>query len=253
MNRCISMAFTLTFSLAFSMALVTGMTACSTPTAIPTKYDLPTILDLELPHAQRAILKHAKDRDDQLPENSLGEQIVIRAIKQRNRSVEELDAGGNTVTMDETIDSVAYVFRPARDTFILAVGGRVVRTPVGGGSALCAWFAYQGRYSNEGEIIEDHTSYLENADLFIDAMRSTANQVPWNTSAWAITRIYLAVVDAKGEEAANAMVDRFVKDALATDRARVPSGMTPRQAAFGGVKSIKDVKGKSSALPPASK
>ncbi len=213
-----------------------GLVGCSTPSAIPESYELPTLLNLQLPLAQQSILRYAKDHDGRLPESSLGEQIAVRAIKQRKRTTEELDSTGGKITIDEYIDGGAYVFRPAKDAFILAAAGHIVRTPSGGRTPVWTWFAFQGRYSNSGEVIEDQTSYLENADLFVDAMRSTTNQVSWNASAWAIGRIYKAAVDASSAAAADVMVDRLIKDAIATDLARVPTGMSPREAAFGGTK-----------------
>ena len=112
---------------------------------------------------------------------------------------------------------------------------------------------YQGRYTRDGKIIDDKTSYLENADLFINAMRSAGGQSnnDWNYSAWAIGRIYVAVTNAEGKAAADKMVDQFVKQAIATGLARVPNGMTPRQAAFGGVEGNPSTK--SALSPPASK
>ncbi len=228
-----------------TIATVTMLTGCSTPHAIPSKYDVPAILDIGLPLAQRAVLEYADAHHGRLPETSPGEQIVVRSVTQRNRTIEEVDASGTPVSIVETIDSIAYVYRPARETFILAVGGHIVGTPVGGGDSINTWFAFHGRYDDQGHIIPDKTSYFENADLFIDAMRSTSNEGSWNSSAWAISTTYLAVLAVKGEATTDAIVDRFVKAAVATGLARVPSDMTPREAAFGGVKS------NSMALPPA--
>ncbi len=218
-------------------ALVGMTTGCSTPNPIPSKYDLPAILDVEIPSVQRAILKYAKEHGGRLPDTSMGEQTAMRAIGQRFRTEQETDAGGDSFTVEQSIDGVAYIFRPAKDTFILTVGGHVTRTPTEGGSAGCTWFSFQGRYTNSGEVVIDQTSYLENDNLFIDAMRSTSNRGSWNSSAWAISKIYLAVAGATGKEFADATVDGFVKDAVASGLARVPSDMTPRDAAFGGVKS----------------
>lgn len=232
-----------TIGLCFVVAAATG---CSTPSAIPTGYPIPALLQSELPSAQQAILKYADDHDGQLPETTVGEQIVMRAMATRVRAVEELDAAGTPVTVAESIDGIAYLYRPAQDTFILTVCGRVVRSSVGSATPMCAWFCYQGRYSSEGAVIDDRTTYLENTELFIDAMRSTTHTTAWNSSAWAIAQCYGAVTTSNGQQSADGMVDHFIKAAIATGRARVPTGMPPRQAAFGGAA------GKTT-LPPASK
>lgn len=231
---------------------IAALTGCSTPTAIPESYDLPTILDLQIPLVQQAILEYAQEHDDRLPETSLGEQIAIRAVKQRMRTIDELDATGQKITLKEFIDGGAYIYRPAKDTFILAAAGRVVRIQDGNVQSNI-WFIYQGRYSRNGNIIDEKTSYLENADLFVDAMRSAGGQSQndWNYSAWAIGRIYVAVTNADGKTAADKIVDQFVKEAIATGLARVPNGMTPRQAAFGGVEGNPSTK--SALSPPATK
>jgi hypothetical protein len=84
-------------------------------------------------------------------------------------------------------------------------------------------------------------------------MRSAGGQSQndWNFSAWAIGRIYVAITNAEGKAAADKMVDQFVKEAIATGLARVPNGMTPRQAAFGGVEGNPSTK--SALSPPATK
>ena len=237
---------------AFIVLSLAAMTGCSTPPAIPESYDLPTILDLQIPLVQKAILEYAEEHGDRLPETSLGEQIAIRAVKQRMRTIDELDAAGGKITLKEFIDGGAYIYRPAKDTFILAAAGRVVRIQDGNVQSNI-WFIYQGRYSRHGNINDEKTSYLENADLFVDAMRSTGGQSQndWNFSAWAIGRIYVAITNSEGKTAADKMVDQFVKEAIATGLARVPNGMTPRQAAFGGVEGNPSTK--SALSPPASK
>ena len=237
---------------AFIVLSLAAMTGCSTPPAIPESYDLPTILDLQIPLVQKAILEYAEEHGDRLPVTSLGEQIAIRAVKQRMRTIDELDAAGGKITLNEFIDGGAYIYRPAKDTFILAAAGRVVRIQDGNVQSNI-WFIYQGRYSRHGNIIDEKTSYLENADLFVDAMRSAGGQSQndWNFSAWAIGRIYVAITNAEGKAAADKMVDQFVKEAIATGLARVPNGMTPRQAAFGGVEGNPSTK--SALSPPASK
>ncbi len=217
---------------------------CSTPSALPAHYQLPTLLRSEIPLAQAAILKYAQEHDDHLPGTVVGEQLAMRAMAVRESSVNEVDAAGSPVTVAESIDGVAYLYRPAQDNFILTVCGRVLRTVPGAPSPMCAWFVYQGRYSEKGEVIEDRTSYLENTELFIDSMRATTHPTAWNSSAWAINRCYTAVVAANGLASADGMVEHFVKAAIATGRARVPTGMPPRQAAFGGTVA------KSSAAPP---
>lgn len=208
---------------------------------------MPELLQSELPSAQQAILKYAHEHNDQLPETTIGEQIAMRAIAIRNRSVDELDAARSLVTVAQYIDDIAYLYRPAQDTFILTLCGRVVRTSQGAPTPMCAWFCYQGRYSDNGTVIEDRTTYYENTELFIDAMRATTHTTAWNSSAWAITRCYAAVVAANGQQSADGMVAHFIKEAIATGRARVPTGMAPRQAAFGGIAS------KSAVIAPASK
>lgn len=232
--------------------VLAGISGCSTPSAIPESYDLPAILDLQIPLVQNAILEYAEEHEGQLPETSFGEQLAIRAVKQRSRSIDELDAAGEQITMNEFIDGGAYIYRPAKETFILAAAGRVVRIQKGQVKSF-SWFAYQGRYSHQGKIIEEKTSYLENEALFVDAMRSAGGQSQndWNYSAWAISRIYLAVSNADGKGFADKTVDDFVKQAIATGLARVPNGMTPRQAAFGGVEG--NPKTTSALSPPASK
>ncbi len=231
---------------------LTAMTGCSTPSAIPDSYDLPTILDLQIPLVQHAILEYAGDHQDRLPATSVGEQLAIRAVKERSRSIDEMDAAGNKITLTEFIDGGSYISRPAKDEFILSAAGRVIRVQQEQVQSY-TWFAYQGRYTRDGKIIDEKTTYLENADLFINAMRSAGGQSSndWNYSAWAIGRIYLAVTNAEGKGTADKFVDDFIKEAIATGLARVPSGMTPRQAAFGGVEGSPSTK--SALSPPASK
>jgi hypothetical protein len=237
---------------AFIVLSLAAMTGCSTPSAIPETYDLPTILDLQIPLVQQAILKYVQEHDDRLPATSVGEQLAIRAVTERSRSIDEMDAAGDKITLTEFIDSGSYIFRPAKDEFILSAAGRIVRVQQETIQSY-TWFAYHGRYSLNGNIIDEKTSYLENADLFVDAMRSAdgQSQNDWNYSAWAIGRIYVAVTNAEGKAAADKMVDQFVKEAIATGLARVPNGMTPRQAAFGGVRGNPSTK--SALSPPAPK
>lgn len=231
---------------------VAAMSGCSTPSAIPGSYDLPTILDLQIPLVQKAILEYASEHDDRLPATSVGEQLAIRAVKERKRSIDEMDAAGNKITLIEFIDGGAYIYRPAKDEFVLSAAGRIVRVEQGKVQS-CTWFAYQGRYNRNGKIVEEKTFYLENSDLFINAMRSAGGQSnnDWNFSAWAIGRIYVAVTNADGKSTADQMVDDFVKESIATGLARIPSGMTPRQAAFGGVEGNPQTK--SALSPPTSK
>lgn len=249
--RLLAFNQTLTKASIVSIVAVMAMPGCSTPSAIPESYDLPTILDLQIPLAQKAILNYADEHDGQLPDTSLGEQLAIRAVKLRTRTTDELNATGENITINEFIDGGAYIYRSALDTFILASAGRVVQTKDGNIQSNL-WFVYQGRYSHKGKIIDDKTWYLENADLFLDAMRSSGGQSrnDWNYSAWAIRQIYFAVSKANGKAAADALVDQFVKDAIETGIARVPSGMTPRQAAFGGAEGNSVTK--PSLAPPAS-
>lgn len=227
--------------------LVATITGCATPSALPTGYRVPMLLQSALPAAQQAILKYADEHDGQLPETTIGEQFAMRAITTRTLANEELDAAGTPVTVSESIDGIAYLYRPAQDTFILTVCGRVVRSAQGAPTPMCAWFCFQGRYSSKGAVIDDRTTYLENTELFIDAMRSTTHTAAWNSSAWAITRCYASVIASNGQKSADGMVDHFIKEAIATGRARVPTGMPPRQAAFGGVGS------KTTSTPPATK
>ena len=240
------------FTSAFIVLTLAAMSGCSTPSAIPETYDLPTILDLQIPLVHHAILEYAAKHEDRLPATSVGEQLAIRAVKERSRSIDEMDAAGDKITLTEFIDGSSYISRPAKDEFILSAAGRVVKVQQEIVQSY-TWFAYQGRYTREGKIVDDKTSYLENADLFINAMRSAGGQSQndWNYSAWAIGRIYVAVTNAEGKVAADKMVDDFIKRAIATGLARVPNGMTPRQAAFGGVEGNPSTK--SALSPPASK
>jgi len=229
-----------------AMAWIFASTGCSFPSAVPSDLQLPSLVSRELPNAQRAIVKYGKGRNGRLPQDSLGEQIAHRAVKQRSQTVEEVDAGGNRVSILETIDGVGYNFRPARETFVLVFAGHVTQTPIGGGASSCTWFKFEGRYGSRGEVLVDDTSYLENADLFEDAMRSTSNKADWNTSAWAISRINIAITNASGAAVADAMVSGFINGAIASGLARVPTDMTPRQAAFGGIDGV-------TANPPSAK
>lgn len=222
---------------------------CATPQAVPSEIRLPTIVSNALPIAHKALLDWSKEHDDQVASTSAGEEIVLQSLVVRESTTQELDAGGEAVSVSEYIDTAAYAFRPAQEQFLIAVAGHVIRKGASDGRSMIGWYCYKGRYTREGAIIEDQTTYLENAELFIDAMRGTSHQVPWNSSAWAITHIFDSIVAQQGEPAAEAMVQRFVKDAIASGRARVPKGMPPRQAAFGGVppKTTKTP----SATPPA--
>ncbi|MSR44690.1 MAG: hypothetical protein EXS15_04935 [Phycisphaerales bacterium] len=214
------------------LAVATG---CSTPPAVPVEFNIPTIAATQVPVARNAILKYARKHQGSLPDTSNGEQITLRSVKTFSRTGQEMDSAESLVQIEEHIDGLAYAYRPAQTTFVIAVAGRVIRTPVGGGEGSCAWFCFQGRYDDKGVINMDLTTYHENAELFVDAMRSTTHRTGWNSSAWAITKCNFAVRAARGASEADAMVDRFVMDAIATGRARVPDGMPPRQAAFGGV------------------
>lgn len=219
----------------FTAAACLTIAGCATPRAVPTNLRLPSIVASALPVAHSALLAWSKAHDDRVPDTSAGEQIVLQSLVVREATTQELNAAGEMVSMSEFIDSAAYAFRPAQEQFLLAVAGHVIRKPAGGGRSMIGWYCYKGRYTRDGEIIEDQTVYLENAELFIDAMRGTSHNVPWNSSAWAVTHIFNALVAQQGEASAEAMVQRFVRDAVESGRARVPSGMPPRQAAFGGV------------------
>ncbi|MSR28706.1 MAG: hypothetical protein EXS03_03910 [Phycisphaerales bacterium] len=228
-------------------ATIAFMTGCATPSAIPEGTNAPSIVRTALPAAHRALFDWAEAHDDKMPDTSTGESIVLQAVSTRSLSTDEIDAGGNPVQLTETIDALAYAYRPAQDQCVLAVAGHIVRKPTGGGTPLCAWYCYRGRYTNEGVIIPDQTTYFENAELFVDAMRGTSHQVPWNSSAWAINRIFDVVSASQGASMADALSVSFVKSAIATGRARVPTGMAPRQAAFGGISS----RGATGATPPS--
>ncbi|MSQ89980.1 MAG: hypothetical protein EXS01_01100 [Phycisphaerales bacterium] len=214
------------------LAVATG---CSTPPAIPADFQVPPLAASQIPRARAAILDYARSHDGRLPDTSLGEQIVLRTVDQLSQTVEEVDSTGVIVTRQQFIDGVAYAFRPAQSTFILAIAGRVVRSASAGGAGGCAWFCFVGRYDDSGHLILDQTTYVDNAELFVDAMRATTHRASWNSSAWAITKCNHAMVASSGDALADGMVAHFVQQAIATGRARVPNGMPPRQAAFGGV------------------
>jgi hypothetical protein len=220
---------------------------CATPSAFPPGTDVPLLVRDELPVAHEAIFDWAGSHNGNVPSTSIGEGIALDAIKERTRTFDELDAAGNPVEVTETIDAVAYAYRPAHEQCVLAVAGHIVRQPKGGGTPRCAWYCYRGRYTSDGVVLPDETTYFENADLFIDAMRGTSHQVAWNSSAWAINRIYGAMTASQGRELTDTLVDSFVASATATGRARVPTGMPPRQAAFGGLSN----RGATGATPPS--
>ena len=123
------------FTSAFIVLTLAAMSGCSTPSAIPETYDLPTILDLQIPLVHNAILEYAAEHEDRLPATSVGEQLAIRAVKERSRSIDEMDAAGDKITLTEFIDGGSYISRPAKDEFILSAAGRVVsNTNAGSGS-----------------------------------------------------------------------------------------------------------------------
>ena len=93
------------FTSAFIVLTLAAMSGCSTPSAIPETYDLPTILDLQIPLVHHAILEYAVEHEDRLPATSVGEQLAIRAVKERSRSIDELDAAGDKITLTEFIDN----------------------------------------------------------------------------------------------------------------------------------------------------
>lgn len=229
------------------IAIAAAAAGCATPSAIPPGVNAPSVVKTALPAAHRALLDWSSAHDDQIASTSTGESIVLQAVTTRELALDELDAAGNPVVITEYIDGLAYAYRPAHEQFVLAVAGHIVRKPKGGGQPQCAWYCFRGRYTNDGVIIPDETTYYENAELFVDAMRGTSHQVPWNSSAWGVIRIYQAVSATQGEAIADALSDQFVSAAIATGRARVPSGMPPRKAAFGGVSS----RGADGPLPPA--
>ncbi len=238
---------------ALSLGLMAAAAGCATPAAIPPGLNAPSIVLAALPLAHEAIFDWANDHDDVLPVTSAGEALVLAAVKTRSSMSEELDAGGNLVETTETIDGLAYAYRPAHEQCVLAVAGHIVRRPKGGGAPMCAWYCYKGRYTSDGVILPDETTYYENAELFVDAMRGTSHQVPWNSSAWGITRIFEAVSAAQGAPTADRLADQFVSGAIATGRARVPTGMPPRKAAFGGVsgRGSNGPTGTTTATPPS--
>ncbi len=231
----------------FTSACTLIAAGCATPSALPPGTDVPLIVRDALPVAHSAIFEWARAHDDQVPPTSTGESIAIDAIKERSKAFDELDASGNPVTVTEAIDAIAYAYRPAHDQCVLAVAGHILRQSKGGGPPRCAWYCYRGRYTKDGVIIPDETTYFENADLFVDAMRGTSHQVAWNSSAWAVNRIFEAMASSQGEPMADALADSFVSSAIATGRARVPTGMPPRKAAFGGIVT----RGASGATPPS--
>lgn len=169
-----------------------------------------------------------------LPNNSAGEELLLQAFRLRSQSLDETDGGGNRVKLTETIDGIAYDYLPARDRFLIAVAGRIVRAPEDGGTPNCTWYCFRGVYEPNGALVRDKSQYLENARLFVAAMRNTANSVPWNCEAWAITEVYRQAVKQSGASQADAMVQDFIDQAMATGQARVVQGKTPRETAFGG-------------------
>ncbi len=228
------------------VVLFASVAGCATPSALPPGIVLPSRLQDEIPAAHAAILKYAADHDDALPETPAGERIISSAIAQRTSSSDELDAAGTPTTLVESIDGIAYLCTVEQETFVMILCGRRTQMTQGSATPICAWFSYRGCYSHDGEVMPRHTTYLENTELFLDAIRSTAHPTGWNSSAWAIKRCYDAVAAAHGTASADGMVAHFVEAAVDTGRARVPAGMTPRQAAFGGTPD------EATATPPAS-
>jgi hypothetical protein len=193
----------------------------------------PSIVTTQIPEAQRSILA-ANETEGRLPNNSAGDEILMQAIRNRTQTMDESDGGGNRVKLTETIDGIAYDYLPARNRFLIAIAGRIVRAPDDGGTPNCTWYCFRGVYDTDGALVRDKSQYVENARLFLSAMRNTANNVPWNCEAWAITEINRQAVKQTGSAQAEAMVQGFIDQAMATGQARVLQQKTPREMAFGG-------------------
>lgn len=169
-----------------------------------------------------------------LPNNSSGEERILQAIRQRSQTRDETDGGGNPIKVTEMIDGIAYDYLPARNRYLIAVAGRVVRAPEDGSTPSCTWCCFRGVYEANGSLVRDKSQYVENSRLFLSAIRNTAGMTPWNCEAWAITEIYRQAVKQSGTAQADAMVQDFIDQAMATGQARITPPKTPREMAFGG-------------------
>lgn len=194
---------------------------------------VPSLVATQAAAARNSIVSAHSD-SGKLPNNSAGEERILQAIQQRSKTADEMDGGGNPIKLTETIDGIAYDYLPARNRFLIAWAGRVVRAPEDGSTPSCTWYCFRGVYEPNGSLVRDKSQYVENSRLFLAAMRNTASSVPWNCEAWAITEIYRQSVKQSGAAQADAMVQDFIDQALATGQARVLQQKTPREMAFGG-------------------
>jgi len=208
-------------------------TGCASPGGSIPGATVPSLVSTQVSTACSSIVSAHSD-EGKLPNNSGGEERILQAIRNRSQTLDETDGSGNPVKLTETIDGIAYDYLPARNRFLIAVAGRIVRAPEDGSTPSCTWYCFRGVYETNGSLVRDKSQYVENSRLFLAAMRNTANNVPWNCEAWAITEINRQAVKQSGAAQADAMVQDFLDQAMATRQARVLQNKTPREMAFGG-------------------
>jgi len=230
MMRSLPKVFTTTL---ITTAALLSATGCASPGGSIPGATVPSLVSTQVSTACRSIVSAHSD-GGKLPNTSDGEERILQAIRNRSQTLDETDGGGNPVKLTETIDGVAYDYLPARNRFLIALAGRVVRAPQDGSTPSCTWYCFRGVYEPDGSLVRDKSQYVENSRLFLAAMRNTASSVPWNCEAWAITEIYRQSVKQSGAAQADAMVQDFIDQALATGQARVLQEKTPREMAFGG-------------------